>query len=84
MGASGTGTSGQADTAEEVGLDRTHPQEARGGSLMAYAPLGAMDISKYYRENNSSSYSVRNMLKLLLRTQLEHWWIAVPVRVLRL
>ena len=26
--ASGTGTSGQADTAEEVGLDRTHPQEA--------------------------------------------------------
>ena len=25
---SGTGTSGQADTAEEVGLDRTHPQEA--------------------------------------------------------
>ena len=27
-GASGTGTSGQADTAEEVGLDRTHPQEA--------------------------------------------------------
>ena len=28
VGASGTGTSGQADTAEEVGLDRTHPQEA--------------------------------------------------------
>ena len=27
-GANGTGTSGQADTAEEVGLDRTHPQEA--------------------------------------------------------
>ena len=26
--ASGTGTSGQADTAEEVGLDRTHPNEA--------------------------------------------------------
>ena len=26
--ASGTGTSGQADTAEEVGLDRTQPQEA--------------------------------------------------------
>ena len=25
---SGTGTSGQADIAEEVGLDRTHPQEA--------------------------------------------------------
>ena len=25
---SGTGTRGQADTAEEVGLDRTHPQEA--------------------------------------------------------
>ena len=25
---SGTGTSGQADTAEEVGLDQTHPQEA--------------------------------------------------------
>ena len=24
---SGTGTSGQADTAEEVGLDQTHPQE---------------------------------------------------------
>ena len=29
VGASGTGTSGQEDTAEEVGLDRTHPQEAR-------------------------------------------------------
>ena len=28
MGASGTGTSGQADTVEEVGLDWTHPQEA--------------------------------------------------------
>ena len=28
MEASETGTSGQADTAEEVGLDRTHPQEA--------------------------------------------------------
>ena len=28
VGASGTGTSGQADTPEEVGLDRTHPQEA--------------------------------------------------------
>ena len=28
VGASGTGTSGQADTAEEVGLDRTHPQES--------------------------------------------------------
>ena len=26
VGASGTGTSGQADTAQEVGLDRTHPQ----------------------------------------------------------
>ena len=25
---SGTETSGQADTVEEVGLDRTHPQEA--------------------------------------------------------
>ena len=28
VGASGTGTSGQADTVEEVGLDRTHPLEA--------------------------------------------------------
>ena len=28
MGASGPGTSGQADTAEEMGLDRTHPREA--------------------------------------------------------
>ena len=28
VGASGTGTSGQADTAEEVGLVRTHPREA--------------------------------------------------------
>ena len=28
VGASGTGTGGQADTAEEVGLDRTHSQEA--------------------------------------------------------
>ena len=31
VGESGTGTSGQADTAEEVGLDRAHPQEARQG-----------------------------------------------------
>ena len=99
VGASGTGTSGQADTAEEVGLDWTHPQEASiqhhtpnpdlepagekkerlasqqlearhwsraetagdqlvrndhnspkqcdgRGSLMAYAPPGAMGISK--------------------------------------
>ena len=28
VGTSGTGTSGQADTAEEVGLDQTDPQEA--------------------------------------------------------
>ena len=27
MGTSGPGLSGQADTAEEVGLDRTHPKE---------------------------------------------------------
>ena len=27
-GPSGTGTSGQADTAEEVGLDQTHPKES--------------------------------------------------------
>ena len=27
VGASGTGTSGQADTAEELGLDRTYPHE---------------------------------------------------------
>ena len=28
VGANGTGTSSQADTAKEVGLDLTHPQEA--------------------------------------------------------
>ena len=28
VGTSGTGTSGQADTAKEVGLDRTYPEEA--------------------------------------------------------
>ena len=28
VGTSGTGTSGQADTVEEVGLDRTYPEEA--------------------------------------------------------
>ena len=28
VGVSETGTSGQADTAEEVGLDQTHPKEA--------------------------------------------------------
>ena len=32
---SGTGASGQADTAEEVGLDRTHPQE---DSIQHYTP----------------------------------------------
>ena len=35
VGASGTGTSGQADTAEEVGLEQIHPQEA---SIQHYTP----------------------------------------------
>ena len=35
VGASGTGTSGLADTVEEVGLDWTHPQEA---SIQHYTP----------------------------------------------
>ena len=35
MGGSGTRTSGQADTVEEVGLGLTHPHEA---SIQHYAP----------------------------------------------
>ena len=40
MGASGTGTSGQADTAEEVGLDGTHPQEA---SIQHHTPSSDLE-----------------------------------------
>ena len=85
MGANGAGTNGQADAAEEVGLDRTHPQEdsiqhhtrqeqprrecdgggggGGGGSLVAYAPLGAMGISKILLKKSLLPQSRKSFLK---------------------
>ena len=40
VGVNRTGTSGQADTAEEVGLDRTHPQEA---SIQHHTPSPGLE-----------------------------------------
>ena len=47
VGASGTGTSGQADTAEEVGLDRTHPQEA---SIQHHTPSPDLEPTREEEE----------------------------------
>ena len=47
MGTSGTGTSGQADIAEEVGLDRTHPQVA---SIQHLTPSPDLETSGEERE----------------------------------
>ena len=51
MGASGTGTSGQADTVEEVGLDRTHPQEA---SIQHHTPSSDLEPAEEEEERPAS------------------------------
>ena len=50
-GASGTGTSGQADTAEKVGLDRTHPQET---SIQHHTPSPDMEPAGGEKERPAS------------------------------
>nr|KAG5696640.1 hypothetical protein BaRGS_034101 [Batillaria attramentaria] len=47
VGASGAGTSGQADPAEEVGLDWTHPQEA---SIQHHSPSPDMEPAREKEE----------------------------------
>ena len=51
VGASGTGTSGQADTVEEVGLDRTHPQEA---SVQHHTPSPDLEPAWEEKERSAS------------------------------
>ena len=51
MGPSGTGTSGQADTAEEVELDLTHPQEA---SIQNHTPSPDLEPSGEEKERPAS------------------------------
>ena len=46
-----TGTSGQADTAEEVGLDRTHPQEA---SIQHHMPSPELEPTGEEKERPAS------------------------------
>nr|KAG5702059.1 hypothetical protein BaRGS_032308 [Batillaria attramentaria] len=51
VGASGAGTSGQADPAEEVGLDWTHPQEA---SIHYHTPSPDMEPAGEKEERPAS------------------------------
>ena len=51
VGASGAGTSGQTNTAEEVGLDRTHPQEA---SIEHYTPSFDLEPAREDEERTAS------------------------------
>ena len=51
VGASGTGTSGQADIAEEVGLDRTHPQEA---NIQHHTPSPDLELARAEEERPAS------------------------------
>ena len=51
VGASGTGTSGQADAAEEVGLDRTHLQEA---SIQHHTPSPDLEPAGEEKERPAS------------------------------
>ena len=59
VGASGTGTSGQADTAEEVGLDRTHPQEA---SVQHHTPSPNLEPAREEEERPA-----------LQQLEVRHW-----------
>ena len=51
MAASGTGTSGQADTAEEMGLDQTYPQEA---SIQHHMPSPDLELAGEEKERPAS------------------------------
>ena len=51
---SGTGTNGQADTAEEVGLDQTHPQEA---SIQHHTPSPDLEPAGEEEERPASQQS---------------------------
>ena len=51
MGASGTGTSGQADSAKEVGLDWTHPQET---SIQHHTPSPDLEPAGQEEERPAS------------------------------
>nr|KAG5705871.1 hypothetical protein BaRGS_030761 [Batillaria attramentaria] len=51
LGTSGAGTSGQADPAEEVGLDWTHPQEA---SIQHHTPSPDMEHAGEKEERPAS------------------------------
>ena len=50
-GMSGTGTSSQEDTAAEVGLDRTHPQE---GSIQHHTPSPDLEPAGEEKERPAS------------------------------
>ena len=88
VGASGTGTSGQADTAEDVGLDRTHPQEA---SIQHYMPSPDLKPAGQEKERPASQHlearhwsraeTARDQLVWNDHSSLEHsamaggcWW----------
>ena len=53
VGVCGTGTSGQADTAEEVGLGRTHPQEA---SIQHHTPSPDLKPAGVEKERPASQW----------------------------
>ena len=69
MGASGTGTSGQADTAEEVGLDRTNPQEA---SIQHNTPSPDLEPAGEEKERPASQ-SWRRDTEAELKQQGTNW-----------
>ena len=52
-GGGGAGTSGQADTAEEVGLDRTHTQEA---SIQNHTPSPDLEPAREEEERPASQH----------------------------
>ena len=66
--ASGTGTSGPADTAEEVRLDWTHPQEA---SIQHHTP--SPDLEPAGEERGRSCNSWRRDTEAELKQQGTNW-----------
>ena len=50
VGASGTGTSGQADSVEEVGLDQTHPEKPASSSALTWGALPTLVWKRGKRE----------------------------------
>ena len=71
MGASGTGTSDQADTAEEVGLDRTQPQEA---SIQHHTPSPDLEPAGEEKERPAANgNSWRRDTEAELKQQGTNW-----------